>query len=174
MKIFCIGYPRTGTTSTINALKKLGYKIWHYQRKYYEKTVNALETGRFCDRILNNHDAFGDIPICIIYKNLDKLYPDSKFILIKREKESWFNSMQWLLNNKERKKYPNKHNDLLWSNIYPEMIEEHTKDVNQYFLNSDRLLVKDISEIGYDVLTDFLNIKRNMSKSGFPHVNRRR
>jgi hypothetical protein len=175
MKIFCIGYPRTGTVSIIEAFKMMGYKkVWHFDSQNYRETVNALETGIFCDKILNSHDVFADVPICCIYKNLDKLYPDSKFILTTREKNSWFDSIEWLFktSNKRHKKQ-NKINKFLWSNAYPEMIEEHTKDVIEYFSDSDRLFIEDISKMSYNILANFLNIEINMKtyKRDFPFIN---
>jgi len=181
MKIFCIGYPRTGTTSVSRALGKLGYRDWHYEAKFYEQTVHALKTGEFPENIIQEYDSFADIPICIIYKKLDKLYPSSKFILITREKQSWFSSMGWMLAKMISKKRPNEHNELLWTNIYPEKIDEHTKDVVEYFSgNEDRLLVKDINEVNFSILAKFLNIDSSMANcetvpnpTGFVHLNKR-
>ena len=153
LKIFCISYPRTGTTSLIQALKGLGYgKAWHYEHAYYKETLHAIKTGEFSNRILSANVAFADIPIPIIYKNLDIIYPDSKFILITREKQSWFESMTWVLkaaNKKHAKK--NECNNILWSDIYPEMIDEHTRDVTEYFAGSNRLLIKGL-KLYYQIL----------------------
>jgi len=173
MKIFCIGYPRTGTTSLISALGKLGFKGWHYNRNFYSEAVRALKIGQFSEKLLEHNTAFADVPIFYIYKNLDKLYPSSKFILVTREKQSWFESMQWLMNHKNRRLYPDEHNQFLWGNLYPEMIEEHTEDVKQYFLGSDRLLVRDLSEMNFDTLVYFLNIQPKQPLKGFPRENAR-
>ena len=173
MKIFCIGYPRTGTHSIISALGKLGYKGWHYNRNHYKWAVKAIRIGEFSEKILNDNVAFADVPIFYIYKNLDKMYPSSKFILITREKQSWFESMQFVMNHKNRKLYPDDHNQFLWCNLYPEMIEEHTKNVKDHFFGrEDKLLVMDLKKIDYKILGGFLNIPEPFLGS-FPHENKR-
>ena len=173
MKVFCIGYPRTGTHSIILALNKLGYKGWHYNRKFYKHAIKAIRTGEFSEKILNDHVAFADVPIFYIYKNLDRLYPSSKFILVTREKQSWFESMQFLMNHKNRELYADDHNQFLWSNMYPEMIEEHTENVKGCFSGrDDQLLVMGLKQINYVTLADFLNIQKPFLGS-FPHENKR-
>jgi hypothetical protein len=46
--------------------------------------------------MLNAYKAFGDTPIPLIYKELDQKYPNSKFILTTRSRETWIRSMRWL------------------------------------------------------------------------------
>ena len=80
--------------------------------------------------------------------------------------------MTWLL-NKIANNYsnrPDECNDFLWSNLYPEMIEEHTTEVKDYFLAKGNLFVKDLSEMTYGTLADFLNF--NTDRKGFPRLNR--
>ena len=171
-KVFCIGYPRTGTVSQTKALSQLGFKSWHFGRKYYNETFHALKTGQFDKNVLSKFDAFADVPIFFIYKELDKQWPDSKFVLITREKNSWFGSMTHVMKlAKRRHKNNNKVNEFLWSNMYPEMIEEHTDKVKKYFSNRNDLFIKGIKEVDYDSLASFLGVKTN--KKGFPHLHRR-
>lgn len=178
MKVFCIGYPRTGTTSLTVALRKLGYRsCWHCNERHYKPIVEALKTGEFSEHILKNNDCFADIPIPFIYKKLDKLYPKSKFILVTRDKNDWFGSMKYML-NKAKKKHPQKngHNEFLWSDIKPEMIEDHTKEVKQYFSNrSDDIFVVDLKEINFGILASFLDKKLGpkIKANSFPHGNKR-
>lgn len=86
-KIFCIGLSRSGTTSLNYALKQLGFKSLHFPFQLYFDKHSSL---------ISNADAFSDTPIPMIYQELDQLYPGSKFILTKRNKEAWLNSMEWL------------------------------------------------------------------------------
>ncbi len=90
-KIFGIGLSRTGTTSLNNALKILGFKSVHFDPRLYDN-INTP--------IINNFDAFTDNPIPLIYKKLDTLIPDCRFILTTRNIEGWLNSMQWMFGNK--------------------------------------------------------------------------
>lgn len=169
MKIFCIGYPRTGTKSITKAFKILGFKAWHFNRADYNETLEAVKTGVFSERILDNYDAFADVPMFLIYEGLDKIYPNSKFILVTRKKYSWFKSMNKMLSYAKRYQDYRRLNGIVWRSFCPETIEEHTKKVKKYFLNEDkRLLVVDLEEINFNILGSFLGIKTN--KTGFCHV----
>jgi hypothetical protein len=70
-KVFCIGLNKTGTTSLHLAFQKMGLKSFH--------------GGTFDYRI----DAFSDGRYYQNYKDLDKLSPNSKFILNTRELRPW-------------------------------------------------------------------------------------
>lgn len=120
-KIFCIGLSRTGTTSLCEALSMLGYKTlhfsldlfvhpeiispdlkfqnqvklnpyWAWRRKKEIKAINA----RFNPDLLDEYDAFGDLPIPLLYQELDVKFPNSKFIYTYRDEENWLRSMKWL------------------------------------------------------------------------------
>ena len=91
-KIFCIGNPKTGTSSLSEALRILGYKcisipffsIW--RKKSEEQYIKKLKD---C-----NYDAFIDYPIGHenLYKKIAEIIPNSKFILTLREKKSFTKS----------------------------------------------------------------------------------
>lgn len=78
--IFGVGLHKTGTHSLNLALRELGYKSMH-------KLV--LE-----DLSLEEYDAYCHPPVCSIYRQLNVLYPNSKFILTTRETETWLRSFQ--------------------------------------------------------------------------------
>ena len=78
-KVFGIGLSKTGTSSLNNALCLLGIPSIHFPR-----TIEQV--GKF--------DGATDISIAIAYKELDSLYPGSKFILTIREPFSWLRSYQ--------------------------------------------------------------------------------
>lgn len=167
-KVFCISYPRTGTKSIAEAFRCLGYRSWHFNKKYCGWVLKVIKGEAFNNQVFEEYDTFADIPIFLIYKKLDKLYPGSKFILITRNKSSWFKSMNKML-GWARKDHPyyKKINDIVWGDFCPETIEEHTKEVKQYFSNRNNLLIEDLSKINYKALSSFLNIKTN--ETGFPH-----
>jgi len=188
MKIFCIGYPRTGTHSLITALRKLGFSGWHYNTSnYYHMAVNILKTKRVVNYHLffNDYEAFADTPIFYVYKQLDAQFPNSKFILITRPKDKWYESMRWMLEYTE-KAHPekNEHNRMMWSNLYPDMIEEHTQEVKDYFTNrpgifydaqnlpAKDLFVEDIEKLNYESLSHFLG-KNHFPAWKFPHEHKR-
>ena len=81
-KIFIIGLPRTGTTSVSVALLEYGFKVAHTAY-----TKRAFELA----------DVISDAPCFSDYEQLDKLFPNSKFIYLDRALENWVPSMQMLL-----------------------------------------------------------------------------
>ena len=167
-KIFCISYPRTGTKSIAKAFDDLGYKSWHFNKNDCDEVLKVLKDGSFSKQILDFYDFFVDVPIFLIYKDLDKLYPESKFILITREKNGWAKSMKNMLVGAKSNSHYKKINDITWPNFCSQSIMDHTKEVKEYFFNrEDDLLVEDLTKINYNILCDFLNIEND--KKGFPH-----
>lgn len=95
-KVFVIGFNKTGTTSLKFALKDLQYIVGD-QRKS-EALMPGIMAGSSKELInyCKQAEAFQDIPFSLpkVYKILDKHFPNSKFILTKRDSaEQWFNSL---------------------------------------------------------------------------------
>lgn len=97
-KIFCVGLSRTGTSSLTRALRILGYKARHdlhggdsYQCSSY---LPLVMEGNFRWPQIDEVTAVLDIPIPLYFKQLDRTYPDSKFILTVRNKEDWLDSCE--------------------------------------------------------------------------------
>jgi hypothetical protein len=82
-KLFIIGLPRTGTTSISVALLDYGFKVAHtaYTKRAFELADVISDAPCFCD-----------------YPQLDKLFPNSKFVYLDRALTTWVPSMQMLLN----------------------------------------------------------------------------
>lgn len=93
MKVFGIGLSKTGTKSLGCALKILGYKSRHFTPGILSLTENGLHLNTSSSLLLNS-DAFFDIPVSAFYKDLDKLFPGSKFILSIRDIDQWLDSCQ--------------------------------------------------------------------------------
>ncbi|MGL5467066.1 MAG: sulfotransferase family protein [Shewanella sp.] len=81
-KVIFIGLPRTGTTSVSVALLEQGLKVAHM----------AFTKAAFMQA-----DAISDAPCFSDFKQLDKLFPEAKFVYIERELSVWLPSMQMLL-----------------------------------------------------------------------------
>lgn len=81
-KYFIVGLPRTGTTSVCSALLELGYFVAHtaYTEQAFSKAQVIADTPVFADFI-----------------ELDKFYPDSKFIYLNRCLDQWLPSIRQLL-----------------------------------------------------------------------------
>lgn len=81
-KIFIIGLPRTGTTSVCHAFLEFGIATAH---------------TAYTQACFNNATAIADTPVFNDYQQLDKHYPDSKFIYLTRDFSAWLPSIRQLL-----------------------------------------------------------------------------
>lgn len=88
-KIFCIGLSKTGTTSLARALEILGYRTRDYigVTRYASGDLSSVDLAE-----IDASDAFTDTPIPSFYRELDKKYPGSKFILTTRNMDDWLRS----------------------------------------------------------------------------------
>ena len=94
MKIFCIGYNKTGTTSLYQFMKNNNIPTAHSAD--FESNLEFYHNrnyGFFTDLInkyRNEFIFFNDVPFSLpfLYITLDKSYPGSKFILTVRDNEN--------------------------------------------------------------------------------------
>lgn len=95
-KIFNIGYNKTGTTSMEYIFQKLGY-LCPNQQEQEARIVKQMYLGNFKPLIefVDKYDAFQDMPFSqeVVYSQVDALFPNSKFILTIRDKDSWYDSL---------------------------------------------------------------------------------
>ncbi len=94
-KVFCIGFHKTGTSSLRLALRTLGYTVAGFDQFRHlaqkpdltraEITAVAIETAR-------DFDAVQDMPWPVLYAELDKAFPGSKFIHVVRDPARWISS----------------------------------------------------------------------------------
>lgn len=174
-KIFIIGLPRTGTTSISVALLNYGFKVAHTAY-----TKRAFELA----------DVISDAPCFADYHQLDKLFPNSKFVYLNRALERWIPSMQMLLNkmlpelapktgylNPVLKRCINEtFAPLTAENPLAEQHLEHCYLTHQqavfnYFKNRDDFLAIDISQAGsLKQLLTFLGISSEHAGE-FPRLN---
>ena len=107
-KIFCIGYQKTGTTTLGRSLEMLGYHHSSYDNeiytKYYKHKLNLPKILEYTSKF----ESFDDQPWFKVdlIPVLDRKFPNSKFIYLTRDEESWKNSMHnW--GKKKWGEYPN-------------------------------------------------------------------
>jgi hypothetical protein len=172
--IIGVGFQKTGTSSLREALKILDYRV----KDTTERALIPILKGNYKKilRMLKNFDAVEDTPWFIIYKELDQLIPNSKFILTIRDEESWFNSVSRHIGelrtaNHEYiygkgKGLPNedkKHTI--------EVYNKHNTEVIEYFRNRpDDLLILDFTKGDeWEKLCAFLN--KDIPDTPFPHYN---
>lgn len=94
-RIFGIGMHKTGTTSLDRAFKILGLDSFHWgagESPLIWQEMQALGRSLTAERWY----AFSDLPFPLLYKQLDKSYPGSKFILTLRDENAWLKSVEKL------------------------------------------------------------------------------
>lgn len=172
-KLFCIGLSRTGTKSLTVALYILGYNIIHYPSD--KITFNELASGNFNFSVLKDYDGISDITVSPYYAQLDKIFPNSKFILTIRDKKAWLTSFErhWSdrdpFNDLTQNETYMKVRRLLRASVYGTykfnrermsyVFDLHLKNVLDYFKHKpEKLLVLNIFEDGaWKKLCNFLN-----------------
>lgn len=163
MKVFGIGLSKTGTTSLTKALDILGYKAIHNP-----SYMLSLENGKLSldYEEVKKYDALTDIQISCFYKELDFMFPGSKFILTTRELNSWIESCKNHFN--EHRNTVQKvqaldiqmyGSDLFDLELFKTAYKRHHNDIIEYFSERDSdLLIIDVSEENKWIkLCDFLN-----------------
>jgi len=185
-KVFGIGLSRTGTRSLTKGLQILGYNVAHYPDD--EDTYTEISNGQ-CDlTILRLLDGLTDITTVPFYKQFDKMYPGSKFILtVRSDMDAWLQSCENHYFNRpafQTEKDPDDEvhyqiRQFLRAAVYgtysfnPDryrwVYEHHVQDVKHHFRDRpEDLLVMDISEgDGFEKLAPFLN--RPIPAEPYPH-----
>jgi len=174
-KLFIIGLPRTGTTSISVALLEHNFKVAHtaYTKRAFELADVISDAPCFCD-----------------YQQLDKIFPNSKFVYLDREFESWLPSIQMLLgkmmvnldlkaghfNPVLKRSF---HHTFSLSNTAKPLSSQHLEarylrhqqEVFNYFSTRDDFLNINIStRNSLSTLLDFLGIPSKKEQT-FPHLN---
>lgn len=191
-KVFGIGLQKTGTSSLGEALTLFGYTVC--RANFAEQTLRKLgkELGPehrdqsscelFFEKVIlpltKDYDAFQDVPWCFYYRELEKHFPDSRFILTLRDPQSWYRSM---------KSYDRTYNTtraqrvLAWNygegnpiqnrELYLERFREHTEGVLKFFhKRPQKLLVLRMEERDkMRKLAEFLG--EPLPSRRYPHVN---
>lgn len=173
-KIFCIGFHKTGTTSIGAALEELGYTVKSHVGVHAEDLANSIKSIAY--EQVGKFDAFQDNPWPILYKDLDRDFPDSKFILTIRTPESWIRSVVGYFGGRSTpmREWIYGVGDPLGSEeIYIARFKRHYDEVFEYFKDRPAdLLVMDLPRgDGWEKLCEFLG--HDVPPKPFPHRKRR-
>lgn len=171
-KIFGIGFHRTGTLSLARALRQLGFRCKHNPHRMFDNICRG--EFRF-PRAVDRFDATVDLPVPLIFRELDREYPGSQFILTVRETDTWIPSVRRLvaehisenMHERDRKlTYGITHFD---EAVYRAVFERHRMEVENYFRQrTDDLLIMDITQgEGFEKLCPFLGVPT--INAPFPH-----
>jgi hypothetical protein len=169
-RIFGIGLHKTATNSLDAAFKLLGYDSLHWGTGHAPKIWNEMSTqGR--SATLEQFYALSDLPIPLLYKELDAAYPGSKFILTVRDEQAWLKSVERLFDPRYN---PTRWEWDVWpiSNLLHRALygridfdartmlnryRRHNDEVCEYFADRpEDLLVMPMPEAGWPELCAFL------------------
>lgn len=169
-KVFCVGMFKTGTKSFGAAMNILGYrglyrpwfilkdnwykntKLW---KQYYPKIIERAK----------GYNAFSDAPWMFVYPLMDKIFPNSKFVLTLRKDPITLaksDSAQW----GHKKNKPSMQQ-------FIDRYETNNERVRKYFKGRDCLLEMCFEKgDGWRKLCKFLN--KDIPNRPFPHLNKRK
>ena len=165
IKIFGVGFMRTGTSSLTRALRTLGYEIVHPPRP-------AL-LPEMLDEITNT-DGANDSPIAYQYKELDKIFSNTKWILTTRRLGTWLKSMEYFLKIAYDSGADDEIRTLLYGHNkfdrekYRKAFIRHHQEVTEYFKDRELLIMNlDKGDFNWEKLCKFLN--KDIPNVPFPH-----
>ncbi len=204
-KVFGIGFSRTGTSSLNEALELLGYRSIHFpiimqntsalakvkyrinrwvqeigfKKPLFENFVlGTSNEAVFKSPGPDSFDAMTDLPVALFFRELDKAFPNSKFILTVRDEEAWLKSCEKFFDagNHQFFKWIQLHFDVYGSNAFDShqfraAYRNHIEHVKLYFESRPNdLEIMDITKgDGWGKLCPFVGVE--MSKAPFPNKN---
>jgi hypothetical protein len=174
MKVFGVGWAKTGTTTLGECFKSFGFRHYGYQ-------LSLLKMPEMAVLIAKRHDSFEDWPWTIFYKEMDEAFPGSKFILTTRDSARWIKSYR---NATSRQQHPTREMlearqkiygvpfDRITDSQLVSRYERHNDEVLRYFAErpNDLLVVNWEAGDGWERLCAFLG--QPVPDKPFPHANK--
>jgi hypothetical protein len=178
-KVFGIGWAKTGTTTLGECFEILGLDH-QSQNLDLVKDIGKGDLSRIM-MLAEKKESFEDWPWIILYKELDRAFPDSRFVLTKRNPEKWIQSYKNMLGNLgDASEELNEIRRILYGLPFPlvsdaqliERYEKHNSEVENYFRDrpKDLLIVDWEQGSGWKDLCEFLG--KNLPNEPFPHSNK--
>ena len=156
MKIFALALHRSGSMSMNEALEILGF------RSLFTKSIPELYEG------LDHYDAFTHDAVLAEYKELDARHPGSKFVFLRREKESWIDTCRRFPNLEPgnepgalaRVMLHKVYRSIAFDEaIYRQVYDDIIADVSDHFADrpDDLLWMSIVDGDGWETVCDFLD-----------------
>ena len=177
MKVFGIGLNKTGTTTLGKCGEILGYRCFSGNRSLLKDIILQKDFNRIKETVKQN-DLFEDWPWPLIYKELDEMYPNSKFILtVRRNEQVWLESLK----QHSLRTRPFLHSrKLAYGYNFPthkekehiEFYRKHNESVRNHFAGREEDFIEICWESGDDFtkLCNFLG--REIPNLAIPHANK--
>jgi len=168
-RVFGLGMQKTATTSLAAALRILGFDCAHWESPQWARyIVNQFGWGRRSPTLEAYYCAV-DLPVPVFFRELDRAYPGSKFILTIRDEIEWLRSARqhwerfyhrdWEFDGysheMHERMYGQREFDAL---VFLERYRRHNAEVREWFSwRPNDLLVMDMSAgAGWPELAGFL------------------
>jgi hypothetical protein len=174
-KVFGIGFHKTGTTTLDTAYQLLGLNACPVRTDLVKSLARADFRPTF--ETVRQFDAFQDNPWPVIFRELDREFPGSKFIMTTRDEAKWYKSILNSFGGKSTEMrrwiYGEAFGDPKGNeDIYLKRYRQHHKEVVDYFqARPQDLLIVDWSQgDGWEKICPFLNLP--VPAQPFPHANK--
>ena len=180
-KIFGIGFQKTGTSTLHAALTQLGYTPQKGFFINHPKGIHVpppLTTEKILPHALalaERYDAFSDNPWPLFFREMDRAFPGSKFILTARNPQRWIASVARHLANR-----PDDVAQWIYGVPFPlgnearylQVYEAHNSGVRSHFANrpEDLLEINLEADPSWQPLCDFVGLPS--PRRAFPQENR--
>lgn len=182
-KIIGVGFHKTGISTLLTSLKILGFNAAKGKQPYTRKLTPESERKVLEDKdyakllsYIEPFDAIVDNPWNILFKEIDKQFPNSKFIFTYRKKLEWLESAKKYFQHRpdttiRRWVYSVDTCDEITDEIYLRRYERHNEEVLTYFKGREKdFLQMNIMEgDGWEKLCPFLD--KPVLKLPFPKQN---
>ena len=180
-KVFCVGFQKTGTSSIGAALGILGHRVHNGFRfnqpgkVQIEPPVSLAKLADIALPMVPRFSAFQDNPWCLLYRELDEAFPGSRFILTRRARRDWYQSLLRHFGETESAMFQFIYGCNTAASAPPEHFLAHYDAHNQAVLRHFRarpndLLVLDLETANWDPLCAFLQCRKPVFRA-YPHRN---
>ncbi len=176
-KVFGIGLSKTGTSSLAQALQRLGFgtKDCMGVTRYVAGDLSSIDMDT-----VHAYEALTDTPIPSFYRELDRRFPGSKFILTVRDRDGWLQSCRKQFNERFAAKQTDAHKrlfeDLYGTDVFDEQrfaagYQRFVASATEYFNDrpQDLLIMNVAAGDGWETLCPFLG--RPIPDTPFPKAN---
>ena len=100
LQLIGAAFPRTGTMSIKKALEILGFHGCYHMHEVFlhpehAAVWDAASNGNLPDwqTFLEGYSITLDAPACLFWRDMMQAFPDAKVLLLKRDPETWYDSM---------------------------------------------------------------------------------
>jgi len=190
-KIFCIGLPRTGTTSLTSFINhNSNYRIKKFL--YSESIKNNIMRSKFKIPVIDDADGVSDLIACAYYQEFFYEYPNSKFIFTDRDIDDWLDSCErWFSDcfihqgdvyfqrvEKSKKGWlsffmlTNFGSYLYNRRLFMNRFIRHRENVLSFFKDKDNFLYLNITSMNNKEISELLSKFIGCRKTDFYHKNK--